>query len=152
MQGWILEFGCPRQTLRKGPIFYTRYTKALFIESKFNFFDFLWEFVSAWRSISHYKLFEVIWFSIVLCLHIRLVEGPLLAYLHRTFVLIWQTCDLLQSLLNVPLDSRAGVPKLGYIYLLEGVHLTLAIEGKNVYILFISNHLCIYQWIQWASK
>ena len=27
MQGWILEFGSLRQTLRKGPIFYTRYTK-----------------------------------------------------------------------------------------------------------------------------
>jgi len=36
--------------------------------------------------------------------------------------------------------SITGVPKLGYIYLLEGVHLTLPIEGKNVYILFISNY------------
>jgi len=39
--GWILEFGFPRQTLRKGPTFYTRYTKALFTESKFNFFNFV---------------------------------------------------------------------------------------------------------------
>jgi len=36
MQGWILEFRCPMQTLKKGPIFSTCYTKTSFAESKFN--------------------------------------------------------------------------------------------------------------------
>jgi len=58
----IFEFGCPRQTLRKRPIFYTHYTKTLFTESKCNFFYFVWEFASTWRSISHCKLFAVICF------------------------------------------------------------------------------------------
>jgi len=57
------------------PIFYTCYTKILVAESNLNF-CFVWKFASAWKSISHCKLFEVIWFHIVLCLHIKVVKGP----------------------------------------------------------------------------
>ena len=41
------------------PIFYTRYTKILLAESNLNF-HFVWNFASAWKSISLWKLFEVI--------------------------------------------------------------------------------------------
>jgi len=37
MQGWIPEFRCPRQTLRKGALFYTCYPETSFAESKLNF-------------------------------------------------------------------------------------------------------------------
>ena len=42
---------------------------------------------------------------------------------HMAFV--WHCCMLC---------SKTGVPKLANIYVLEGVHLTLAVEGKNMFI------------------
>jgi len=38
---------------------------------------------------------------------------------------VWHCCMLC---------SKTGVPKLANIYVLEGVHLTLAVEGKNMFI------------------
>ena len=74
-----------------GPVFYTCYTETLFAESKLNF-DFVWESASAWKPISHCKLFVVIWYKIVLCLlHIDVVEGPPLVHLHIIFALFWKT-------------------------------------------------------------
>jgi len=61
---------------KRAPIFDTYCTKILLAESNSNFY-FVWKFASAWKSISHCKLFEVIWFYIVLCLHIKVVKGPL---------------------------------------------------------------------------
>jgi len=78
---------------KRAPIFYTCYTKVLLPESNSNFY-FVWKFASAWKSISHCKLFEVIWFYTVLCPHIKVVKGPPLAYI---FALFWKTYDLLQS-------------------------------------------------------
>ena len=65
---------------KRAPIFYTYYTKISLAKSNLNF-HFAWKFASPWKSISHCKLFEVIWFYIVLCLHIKVVEGPPLALL-----------------------------------------------------------------------
>jgi len=72
---------------------------------QFKFFHFVWKFASAWKSISHCKLFEVIWFYIALCLHIKVVKEPPLAHI---FDLFWKTYDLLQSL---PLESSTSVFK-----------------------------------------
>ena len=80
-------------TSKKGPIFYICFTNILLAESNLNFY-FDWKFASAWKSISHCKLFEVIWLNIVLCLHIKFVKGPPLAHI---FALFWKTYDLLQS-------------------------------------------------------
>jgi len=41
-------------------------------------------------------------------------------------------CTAIFPFLNFPC-CRAGVPNLGYIFLSEGVHLTLAIEEKNIF-------------------
>ena len=79
---------------KRAPIFYTCYTKILLAESNLDFY-FVRKFASAWKSISHCKLFEVIWFYIVLCLHIKVVKGPPLAHI---FALFWKTYDFLQSL------------------------------------------------------
>ena len=78
---------------KRAPIFYTCYTKILLAESNSNFY-FVWKFASAWKPISHCKLFEVIWFYTVLYLCIKVVKGPPLAYI---FALFWKTYDLLQS-------------------------------------------------------
>ena len=79
-------------TSKKGPIFYICFTNILLAESNLNFY-FVWKFASARQSISHCKLFEVIWFYIILCLHIKVVKGPPLAHI---FALFWKT--YLQSL------------------------------------------------------
>jgi len=81
-------------TSKKGPIFYICFTNILLAESNLNFY-FDWKFASAWKSISHCKLFEVIWLNIVLCLHIKFVKGTPLAHI---FALFWKKYDLLQSL------------------------------------------------------
>ena len=65
---------------KRAPIFCTCYTKILIAKSNLNF-HFAWKFASPLKSISHCKLFEVIWFYIVLCLHIKVVKGPPLALL-----------------------------------------------------------------------
>jgi len=61
---------------KRAPIFYACYTKILLAESNLDFY-FVWKFASAWKSISHCKLFEVFLFYIVLCLHIKVGKGPL---------------------------------------------------------------------------
>ena len=81
-------------TSKRAPIFYTCYTKILLAESNLNFY-FVWKFASAWKYISHCKLFEVIWLYIVLCLHIKVVKEPPLSHI---FALFWKTYDLLQCL------------------------------------------------------
>ena len=78
---------------KRAPIFDTCYTKISLAESNSNFY-FVWKFASAWKSISHCKLFDVIWFYDVLCLHIKVVKGLTLAHI---FALFWKTYDLLQS-------------------------------------------------------
>jgi len=72
---------------KRAPTFYTCCRKILLAESNSNF--------SFCLEIPHCKLFEVIWFYIVLCLHIKVVKGPPLAHI---FALFWKTYDLLQSL------------------------------------------------------
>jgi len=62
--------------IKKGaPMFCTCYTKT-FCWKQIIFFIILWKFASAWMSVSHCKLFEFIWFYIVLCLHIESCWGP----------------------------------------------------------------------------
>ena len=58
-------------------------------------FHFVWKFSSAWKFISHCKLFKVIWFCIVLCQHMKVVKGPSLPHI---FSLFCKTYDMLQSL------------------------------------------------------
>ena len=76
------------------------YTKILLHQNfacwkQLKFFHFVWKSASAWKSISHCKLFEVIWFYIVLCLHIKVAKRPPLTHI---FALFWNTYDFLQSL------------------------------------------------------
>jgi len=78
------------------PIPWSCNTETLFAERKLNLLIFFCEFASAWKPVSHCKLFDVIWFSLffVYALH---VEGSL-AHLS------WQTYELHQSLLNVAVE------------------------------------------------
>ena len=92
---------CSRH-IKKGPLYFIRYSNISLAESNLNFY-FPWKFASAWKSISHCKLFEAIWFYIVLCLHIKVVKGPPFAH---NFALFWKTNDLLQSL-RLQSDSSA---------------------------------------------
>ena len=71
---------CPyvcSRCIKKGPYILHMLHKnfTVFAESNLNFY-FAWKFASPWKSISHCKLFEVIWMYIVLCLHIKFVKGP----------------------------------------------------------------------------
>ena len=45
------------------------------------------------------------------------------------------------------LQSKAVVPKLGYICLSEGVHLKLAIEGKNMFIHYSFQIIYTYEFV-----
>jgi len=98
-KGGYYNLGARGKLSQRGPIYCRCYTESLFAESKFNF-SFCWKFASAWKSISHGKSFEVIWFKIVLCLHIKFFEGPLLAHLHIIFALfftnIWLASEFIK--------------------------------------------------------
>ena len=93
------------------PIFYTCYTKILLAKSNLNFY-FAWKFASPWKSISHCKLFEVIWFYIVLCLHIKVVKGPPLALLlcfekHMTCSrVVYQLLDKTMEIVSAKVSKR----------------------------------------------
>ena len=66
MQGWMLEF---RQTLRKGALG-CKYLLHMLYRNYIRWNQVKFFIMSGnWKSISLCKLFEVIWFSIVLCLH-----------------------------------------------------------------------------------
>ena len=69
-------YNCSRY-IKKGPLYFTHATQKCYLLKEIQLFHFVWKFASAWKSISHCKLFEVIWFYIVLCLHIKVVKGPL---------------------------------------------------------------------------
>jgi len=43
--------------------------------------------------------------------------------------------------------TKAGVPKLGYICLSEGVHVRLAIEGKSMYIHYSFQIVYTYEFV-----
>jgi len=111
MQGWILEFSCSRQALKKRTLYFAHSIPKLYSLKARYIFHFVSEFASAWKSISlsHCKSFEVILFYTVISLHIEDVQGPLLAHLHIIFSLFWQTYDLLQNLLKVSLEQAWAI-------------------------------------------
>jgi len=47
-------------------------------------------------------------------------------------------------LINYFVYFRSGVPNLGYIFLSEGVHLTLAIEEQNIFTYNFFPNICTY--------
>ena len=80
--------------IKKGPYILHMLHKNFTCWKQFKFF-IVWKIASAWKPISHCKLFEVIWFYIVFCLHIKVAKRPPLTHI---FALFWKTYDFLQSL------------------------------------------------------
>ena len=66
--------------IKKWPLYFTHATQKFYSLKAIKIFYFVWKFASARKYISHCKLFEVIWFYIVLCPHIKLVKGPPFAH------------------------------------------------------------------------
>ena len=62
--------------IKKGPLYFTHATQKFYLLKANQIFHFVWKFASSWKPISHCKLFEVIWFYIAICLHIKLLKGP----------------------------------------------------------------------------
>jgi len=62
----VLKKGpCPyvcSRCIKKGPLYFTHATQKFHLLKAIEIFHFVWKFASAWKSISHYKWFEVIWF------------------------------------------------------------------------------------------
>jgi len=69
--------------IKKGRLYFTHPAQKFYCtyRKQFKIFLFFWKFAYAWKSISHCKLFEVIWFYIVLCLgYILKLKGPFGTY------------------------------------------------------------------------
>ena len=65
---------------QKRPLYFKHATQKFCSLKAIYIFSFVRKFASAWKSISHCKLFEVVWFYIVLCLRIKVVKGTPLAH------------------------------------------------------------------------
>ena len=121
---------------KRAPIFYTCYTKILLAEA-IEIFHCVWKFASAWKSIWHYKLFEVIWFYIVLCLHIEVVKAPPLTPI---FALFWKTYDLLQNGSSAFNNAKTKCESLK-----EGLRDISKKTGPEMTAMFASPHIHPYE-------
>jgi len=87
----------PKANSQKGVLQFTYVIQKHYSLKASFIFNFVRGFASACRSIPRCRLREVSWFQNVLCLHFKLVEGPLLAHLHIIhfyFDNMWLPLDL----------------------------------------------------------
>jgi len=84
MQGWILQFRCTRQGLIFLSLYFTHAIPKLFRWKQVKFF------ILSWKSVSHCKSFELIWFlNCSLSKHYRCLETPFPTFAHDfCFILI----------------------------------------------------------------